>query len=115
VFGPREDVYHPEVAEMFPGAFAFEASHGASYFIPDDQTEKVRSALINENECVVIDDELYEVLRIESGIPKFGVDMDENTIVPELGLDEMISYTKGCYIGQEIIARIHFRGMLRSD
>ena len=36
--------------------------------------------------------------------------MDENTIVPELGLEGMISYTKGCYIGQEIIARIHFRG-----
>ena len=110
VFGPREDVYHPEVADMFPGAFAFEARHGASYFIPVDQTEKVRSVLINENDCLVIDDELYEVLRVESGIPKFSVDMDETTIVPELGLDEMISYTKGCYIGQEIIARIHFRG-----
>jgi folate-binding protein YgfZ len=109
VFGPVEDVYHPEVAEMFPGAFAFEAKHGASYFVPIDQTETVRSVLVNENDCVVIDDELYEVLRIESGIPKFGADMDETTIVPELGLDN-ISYTKGCYIGQEIIARIHFRG-----
>src|SRR3982750_3421401 len=39
VFGPVEDVYHPEVAEMFPGAFAFEAKHGASYFMPVDQTE----------------------------------------------------------------------------
>ena len=37
-------------------------------------------------------------------------DMDETTIVPELGLDGLISYNKGCYIGQEIIARIHFRG-----
>jgi folate-binding protein YgfZ len=36
--------------------------------------------------------------------------MDETTIVPELGLEELISYTKGCYVGQEIIARIHFRG-----
>jgi folate-binding protein YgfZ len=110
VFGPLEDVYHPEVAEMFPGAFAFEAKHGASYFMPVDQTEKVRDALINENDCVVIDDEVYETLRIESGIPKYGVEMDETTIVPELGLDGMISYTKGCYVGQEIIARIHFRG-----
>lgn len=57
-----------------------------------------------------ISPELYETLRIESGIPKYGVDMDETTIVPELGLDGMISYNKGCYIGQEIIARIHFRG-----
>ena len=38
-----------------------------------------------------------------------GVDMSEATIVPEIG-DETISYNKGCYIGQEIIARIHFRG-----
>ena len=48
--------------------------------------------------------------RIESGIPLYGVDMDETTIVPELGLDGLISYNKGCYIGQEIIARIYFRG-----
>jgi len=110
VFGPAGDVYHPEVADMFPGAHAFEAKHGASYFMPIDQAERVRALLINENNCFVIDDELYETLRIESGIPKFGVDMDETTIVPELGLDGMISYTKGCYVGQEIIARIHFRG-----
>ena len=110
VFGPVVDVYHPEVADMFSGAFAFAAKHGASYFMPIDQAERVRDVLINENGCVVIDDELYETLRIESGIPKFGVDMDEATIVPELGLDGLISYNKGCYIGQEIIARIHFRG-----
>jgi folate-binding protein YgfZ len=110
VFGPVGDVYHPEVAEMFPGAFAFQAKHGASYFMPIEQAERVRDLLISENNCVVIDDELYETLRIESGIPKFGVDMDETTIVPELGLDGLISYNKGCYIGQEIIARIHFRG-----
>ena len=55
-------------------------------------------------------DEEYTTFRIESGIPKYGVDMDESTIVPELGLDGLISYNKGCYIGQEIIARIYFRG-----
>jgi folate-binding protein YgfZ len=60
--------------------------------------------------AVTISDELYETLRIENGVPKYGVDMDESTIVPEIGLKDMISYTKGCYIGQEIIARIHFRG-----
>jgi len=60
--------------------------------------------------AVTISDDLYDTLRIENGIPKYGVDMDETTIVSELGLKDMISYTKGCYIGQEIIARIHFRG-----
>ncbi len=60
--------------------------------------------------AVEIDDELFEVLRIENGVPLYGVDMDETAIVPELGIDGLISYKKGCYIGQEIIARIHFRG-----
>ena len=65
--------------------------------------------LENQN-AVEISDEVYEVLRIEQGIPLYAVDMDETTIVPEIGLPEIISYNKGCYIGQEIIARIHFRG-----
>jgi aminomethyltransferase len=60
--------------------------------------------------AVTIPEDVYETLRIENGVPKYGGDMDETTIVPELGLEGLISYTKGCYIGQEIIARIHFRG-----
>jgi folate-binding protein YgfZ len=59
---------------------------------------------------VSISDELANVLRIEKGIPVFGVDADESTVVPELGVSDLISYNKGCYIGQEIIARIYFRG-----
>lgn len=51
-----------------------------------------------------------ETLRIEAGQPRFNVDMDESNVVLETGLDEAVSYTKGCYIGQEIIARIHWRG-----
>jgi folate-binding protein YgfZ len=51
-----------------------------------------------------------EILRIEAGLPLYGVDMDETNIVTEAGLDEAVSYTKGCYTGQEIIARIHWRG-----
>lgn len=51
-----------------------------------------------------------EVLRIEAGIPRYGHDMDESNVVVETNLDDAISYTKGCYIGQEIIARIKYRG-----
>ena len=65
---------------------------------------------LSKSDAVEIADDLQEILRIESGVPKYGIDMDETTIVPELGLDGLISYNKGCYIGQEIIARIHFRG-----
>jgi len=51
-----------------------------------------------------------EVLRIEAGIPRYGVDMDDTNVVTETNLDDAVSYTKGCYIGQEIIARIKYRG-----
>jgi folate-binding protein YgfZ len=52
-----------------------------------------------------------DTLRIEAGIPVYGIDMDENTIALEANLEQThISYEKGCYVGQEIIARIHSRG-----
>jgi folate-binding protein YgfZ len=54
--------------------------------------------------------EVAETLRIEAGIPRFGIDMDETRVVTETNLDDAVSFTKGCYIGQEIIARIKYRG-----
>ncbi len=51
-----------------------------------------------------------EILRIEAAIPRYGIDMDENTIPLEAGLEHAISYEKGCYVGQEVIARIKWRG-----
>jgi folate-binding protein YgfZ len=54
--------------------------------------------------------EALEILRIEAGLPRYGVDMDETNIVTETALDDAVSYTKGCYVGQEIIARIKYRG-----
>lgn len=90
-------------------SIGFQTEFGTDYFVPNDETEIFLDGLKNQN-AVEISDELYEVLRIEQGIPLYGVDMDETTIVPELGIENLISYNKGCYIGQEIIARIHFRG-----
>jgi folate-binding protein YgfZ len=52
----------------------------------------------------------FEVLRVEAGIPRFPPDMDEQTIPLEANLERAISYEKGCYIGQEVIARATFRG-----
>jgi len=56
--------------------------------------------------------ETWEIARIESGRPQWGVDMDDSTLPQEANFDELgaISYTKGCYIGQETVARVHFRG-----
>ena len=51
-----------------------------------------------------------DVIRIEAGLPLYGRDMSEETIPLEANLEQAISYTKGCYIGQEVIARIEARG-----
>src|SRR3954452_22450088 len=52
-----------------------------------------------------------EVLRVEAGRPRFGVDLDESVIPQEAGLNERaVSFTKGCYVGQETVARLHYRG-----
>lgn len=80
---------------------------GGGIFVPAEREAKFLESLAGLNELSA---EEYEITRIEMGIPLYGIDMDENTIVPEIGLPDMISYQKGCYIGQEIIARIHFRG-----
>src|SRR5215813_6108683 len=60
--------------------------------------------------ALLVDDETTEILRIEAGIPTYGVDMDESTVVTETNLDDAVSFTKGCYLGQEIIVRIKHRG-----
>jgi folate-binding protein YgfZ len=58
-----------------------------------------------------VDPAALETLRIESGIPLFGVDMHEDTIPLEAGIeDRAISMTKGCYVGQEVIVRVLHRG-----
>ena len=60
----------------------------------------------------VADAATLEAERIEAGVPRWGVDMTDETIAQEAGLDALdaISFAKGCYTGQEVVARIHFRG-----
>jgi folate-binding protein YgfZ len=55
--------------------------------------------------------EALDILRAEAGIPRYGVDFGADNFPQETGLEERaVSYTKGCYLGQEVVARIHFRG-----
>lgn len=50
-------------------------------------------------------------MRVETGMARWGRDMDEKTLPPEVGLDDVaVHYDKGCYVGQEAMAKIKFRG-----
>ena len=85
------------------------AEDGFDVVIDSGQAAQVREALVNAGAHPVSDD-TFEVLRIEAGIARYGRDMDESNVVPETNLDDAVSYTKGCYVGQEIIVRIKHRG-----
>ncbi|UCC81629.1 MAG: folate-binding protein YgfZ [Gemmatimonadota bacterium] len=55
-----------------------------------------------------------DVARVESGIPEYGVDVSQENLTRETGLEgEAVSFDKGCYLGQEIVARVHFRGQVK--
>jgi folate-binding protein YgfZ len=73
-------------------------------------TGGVRDALVAGG-AAPVDEEAAEVLRVESGRPRYGIDTDETTIPQEAGLNgRAVSFTKGCYVGQETVARLHWRG-----
>ena len=61
--------------------------------------------------AVEVSEAAAEIVRVERGRPRYGIDLDESTIPQEAGLNERaVSFTKGCYVGQETVARLHYRG-----
>jgi folate-binding protein YgfZ len=107
---------HPPSAatdEITNGVTVIRASHtaedGFDLIVNSDQASGLWEALQNAGARPVGYDAL-DMLRIEAGLPRYGVDMDETNVVTETALDDAVSYTKGCYVGQEIIARIKYRG-----
>jgi len=74
---------------------------------------ETKAISVISNEFPLIGSEAYDVARLEAGIPLFGVDMGEKTFPPEMGRafeERHVSYSKGCYMGQEVLMRIHSRG-----
>jgi folate-binding protein YgfZ len=58
-----------------------------------------------------VSEAVAECLRVERGRPRYGVDLDDSVIPQEAGLNERaVSFTKGCYVGQETVARLYYRG-----
>ncbi len=83
---------------------------GWDLFLPERNADAFLQRLSGETAASL---EAILALRLEFGIPYFGVDMDARTLPPEMGPrfeNAHVSYTKGCYTGQEVIARIHSRG-----
>ncbi len=89
---------------------------GAGYdvYVAGDAVRSVLAALELAIATVVggiVGPETWAVFRVEHGIPVWGTDFDQDNLAQELGQDERaISFDKGCYTGQEVVARVHFRG-----
>ena len=66
---------------------------------------------MTEAGAVPVSEAVAECLRVEHGRPRYGVDLDDGVIPQEAGLNERaVSFTKGCYVGQETVARLYYRG-----
>jgi folate-binding protein YgfZ len=68
-------------------------------------------AALRERGATAVSEQAAECLRIERGRPRFGIDLDDGVIPQEAGLNERaVSFTKGCYMGQETVARLYYKG-----
>jgi tRNA-modifying protein YgfZ len=85
-------------------------AHGIDVLCDAGDADRVRDALVATG-AQPVDEASAEVVRVESGRPRYGVDLDDATIPQEAGLnDRAVSFTKGCYVGQETVARLFYRG-----
>jgi len=92
--------------ESVAARFGWSGETAWQLFVPAGRLADVATAL----GVSAASNEALEVLRIEAGVPLLGAELDEDVLPDEARLDSAISRTKGCYTGQEIVARLHSRG-----
>jgi folate-binding protein YgfZ len=114
LIGPGADALAPEAPAQDEHSFT---DSGAGLWIRTDlgldvlcargRADELRAELGVEE----VSEEAAECLRIESGRPRLGIDMDSETMPQEAGINERaVDFEKGCYVGQETVARLHWRG-----
>ncbi len=83
---------------------------GIDALFETEALESLRDALEAAG-ALPVSEAAAEIVRVESGRPRYGIDLDESTIPQEAGLNQRaVSFTKGCYVGQETVARLYYRG-----
>jgi folate-binding protein YgfZ len=91
-------------------AVAVATDVGLDLICDSAETDALTAALLDSG-ALAVDGAAAEVVRVEHGRPRYGVDLDDTVIPQEAGLNaRAVSFTKGCYIGQETVARLHWRG-----
>lgn len=86
------------------------AADGIDLIVDASDSARLREALTRAG-AVEVSPKAAEILRVEAGVPRFGAEMGAETMPAEAGIVEAtVSFTKGCYIGQETVARLHYKG-----
>ena len=109
---PSDEHAHAVVDVLGTGlsARAIRTDVGIDLLCDAIEVDALRGVLENAGAAVVTE-AAVECLRVERGRPRYGVDLDDSVIPQEAGLNERaVSFTKGCYVGQETVARLYYRG-----
>ncbi|HEX6206159.1 MAG TPA: glycine cleavage T C-terminal barrel domain-containing protein [Solirubrobacterales bacterium] len=105
LIGPRAT----EIARAVE-ATTLRTDQGVDLIVPIAERDGVHAALTAAG-AVEVSPEAAEIVRIEAGRPRFGAEMGTETMPAEAGIvEQAVSFTKGCYIGQETVARLHYKG-----
>jgi folate-binding protein YgfZ len=119
--GPRSEEVARAAGLPIPGTEEHDVAGTAStYVVRTDggldvlpeaaRTAGVRAALLAAG-AVETTEAVAEIVRVEHGRPRYGIDLDESVMPAEAGIVERaVSFTKGCYVGQETVARLHWKG-----
>jgi len=110
--GVLPDQEHAHVPVRVGGvrARAIRTDVGIDLLCDAADVDSLRGAL-EEAGVVSVAEAAVECLRVEHGRPRYGIDLDDSVIPQEAGLNERaVSFTKGCYVGQETVARLYYRG-----
>jgi folate-binding protein YgfZ len=108
--GLRAEHAHRELEVGGVGCRAAATDLGVDLICAAADAGAVMAALVDAG-AERVSEAAAEIVRVESGRPRFGREMTSATIPQEAGIDERaVSFTKGCYIGQETVARLHYRG-----
>jgi folate-binding protein YgfZ len=109
---PRDEHAHAVVEIPSGGvvARAIRTDVGVDLLCSAEDVDALRGALEDAG-AQGVSEAAVEVLRIEHGRPRYGIDLDDSVIPQEAGLNaRAVSFTKGCYVGQETVARLYYRG-----
>jgi folate-binding protein YgfZ len=105
-------VEHANAAVEINGIAAIVARTDTGVDLVCDAADTERlTEVLRDRGAAPVSEEAAEIVRVEHGRPRYGIDLDETVIPQEAGLNERaVSFTKGCYVGQETVARLHYKG-----